>query len=73
MPAPRRGDRSPPSLAATSHSHSEMDHFGLETMRERERVGDSGGQLAVRSVPGEGTVVVVEAEWCCEESGDLEK
>ena len=43
-------------------------HFGLKTMRER--VGDSGGQLAVRSAPGEGTVV--EVEWRCDESGDLE-
>ena len=30
-------------------------HFGLKSMRER--ADDSGGQLAVRSVPGEGTVV----------------
>jgi signal transduction histidine kinase len=44
-------------------------HFGLKTMRER--VGDSGGQLAVRSVLGEGTVV--EAQWRCDESGDLER
>jgi PAS domain S-box-containing protein len=43
-------------------------HFGLKTMRER--VGDSGGQLRVRSVPGEGTVV--ESEWRCDEAGDLE-
>ena len=43
-------------------------HFGLKTMRER--AGESGGQLAVRSSPGEGTVV--EVEWRCDESGDLE-
>jgi PAS domain S-box-containing protein len=43
-------------------------HFGLRTMGER--VGDSGGQLGVRSVSGEGTVV--EAEWRFDESGYLE-
>ena len=42
-------------------------HFGLKSMRER--VGDSGGQLAVTSAPGEGTVV--EVEWRFAESGDL--
>ncbi len=36
----------------------------------RERVGDSGGQLAVTSAPGKGTVV--EAEWRFAESGGLE-
>ena len=49
-------------------SSVDSGHFGLKTMRER--ACDSGGQLAVRSVPGEGTVV--EAEWPCDESGDLE-
>jgi signal transduction histidine kinase len=32
-------------------------HIGLKTMRER--AGDSGGRLAVRSVQGEGTVVTL--------------
>ena len=34
-------------------------HFGLKSMRER--AADSGGQLAVRSIHGEGTVLT--AEW----------
>ena len=46
----------------------EPGHLGLKSMGER--VGDSGGKLAVRSVPGEGTVV--EAEWRRGDSGDLE-
>jgi len=32
-------------------------HFGLKSMRER--AGDSGGQLSVRSVHGEGTALTV--------------
>ena len=39
-------------------------HFGLRSMRERS--GDSGGQLTLRSVPCEGTLVSL--EWRFEES-----
>ena len=45
-------------------SSVDPSHFGLRSMREH--AGVSGGQLAVRSVPCEGTVLTV--EWRFEES-----
>jgi len=43
-------------------------HFGLKSMRER--AGDSGGQLSVRSVHGEGTALTV--AWRFEEPPSLD-
>jgi PAS domain S-box-containing protein len=50
------------------HGSVEPGHFGLKSMGER--VSDSGGKLAVRSAPGEGTVL--EAEWRSEGSALME-
>jgi signal transduction histidine kinase len=47
----------------------EPDRFGLKSMRER--ADDSGGQLTVRSAPGEGRVVTV--EWRTGASSDRQK
>ena len=67
--ARHRGFAAPGLLSATTAAASippsvDPSHFGLRSMRERS--GDSGGQLALRSVPCEGTVVSL--EWRFEES-----